>query len=527
MAKMKGAARKAGEADIQAEDADEAALKDPLWSNEQIHALNEIAQVANRSLDIQETLDFVADKLAEILPADFLIVRLLEEDGTLGLKVARGLPAGYESRHPKREMGKGISGLVAQRCEPALIPDVRRKHRLSYDIRFYSRCAMSVPLMSEGRLVGVLSVASKKPNMFSGSDLLLLSSVGHHLGTAIDKTFRAERLAFSDQRYRYLFENAAEPFFVTDARGFITEANRAACSFSGYSREELSTKKLDELVVSPDQSAVSNTIQSDDSRNLSFRRKGGQEATVRCLSRPVFRDSQLVGTQSIIQELTKQQWTQQAMGDYLRQVTLAQEEERKRIARDLHDDSIQSIVIASHRLRRFSAQHHMALGDEATGDLQGTINLLLECAENLRRLTISLRPSILDDVGLVPSLRWVGQRLKEASNIECDVEISGQQFALSSETELALFRIVQEALNNVRRHSGATKASINLTFGKGQGTLIIRDNGHGFAKPAFLSALGALGKLGLVGMRQRADQIGASFEIESTPDKGTAIIVSF
>ncbi|GEM_PF-2248647 len=506
----------------------ESSGEDIFWSSQQIRALNEIAQVANRSFKVNELLNFAADKLAEILPADKIIIRLLEDDGqTLRLVVLRGMPPGYEMAQPTRRIGMGMVGMVALTSRPAMIRDVRKRHKLTYNIKFDTRSLMAVPLMSEGRVVGVMVTASKMPNVFSSGDLLLLSSVGHHLGTAIDKCSRSGRLQSSEERYRYLFENAAEPIFVTDARGHISEANLAACSFSGYSKDELSAKRLDDLLSVPSKTSGDPTSLSDDTRNLSFCTKDGHEAIVRCLNRPVFRDSQLVGAQTIIRGLTNQRWTQQTFGDYLRQVTLAQENERKRIARDLHDDTIQSMVIVSHRLRRFSSRYEGHLEKEAIGDLQETINLLVQSVENLRELTISLRPSILDDVGLVPSLRWLAQGLRQAASIDCDVEITGNQRPLSPETELALFRIVQEALNNVRRHSGATHARIRLAFSQGHGRLTIQDNGHGFEAPRSLASLGALGKLGLAGMKQRAAQIGAAFSIESKRGEGTTISVNF
>ncbi|GAI37297.1 unnamed protein product, partial [marine sediment metagenome] len=136
-----------------------------------------------------------------------------------------------------------------------------------------------------------------------------------------------------------------------------------------------------------------------------------------------------------------------------------------------------------------------------------------------------LRPRILDDLGLIPALEWMAEDLEENYGIDAHVEVTGMEQTLPAETQLLLFRIAQEALTNIRRHAEASRAVVKLEFGDNSIKMAVSDNGRGFELPERMDDLANIGKLGLAGMRERARLLGGTLEVQSTPGKGTTLIV--
>jgi signal transduction histidine kinase len=142
----------------------------------------------------------------------------------------------------------------------------------------------------------------------------------------------------------------------------------------------------------------------------------------------------------------------------------------------------------------------------------------------VRRFSRDLRPSVLDDLGLLPALEGLMADVK-GDSIEAELRIYGDRRRLTHEAELVLFRIVQEALSNVRRHSRASRVVTEVEFGESTVRISVEDNGQGFEPPGRTDDLAAMGKLGLVGMRERAQLIGGTVAVESELGKGTTVIV--
>jgi signal transduction histidine kinase len=211
---------------------------------------------------------------------------------------------------------------------------------------------------------------------------------------------------------------------------------------------------------------------------------------------------------------------QESLESYARQVTQAQEDERLRIARELHDETAQELVQLTRRIEQ--------LQDHASPELDEEIEQLLSMTRGtiqaVRRYSRDLRPSVLDDLGLRAAIELVvedaGQRLHSAR-----LEVSGDERRLDGAVELALFRIAQEALRNVEKHSEATTATVDLDFGAREITLAVTDNGTGFSATGSAPDLIRIGKLGLVGMKERCELVGGTLELQSSLGTGTRIVV--
>jgi len=143
--------------------------------------------------------------------------------------------------------------------------------------------------------------------------------------------------------------------------------------------------------------------------------------------------------------------------------------------------------------------------------------------EGVRRLSQDLRPPTLDRLGLVPALEWLASDVAEYSGIATKINVLGTERRLPEEVELVLFRISQEALRNVWRHSQATSAEIRVEFNEDKTRLTVSDNGKGFDPPSSVGDLARDGKLGLAGMEERTRLLGGSMTLKSEPGKGTTV----
>ena len=208
----------------------------------------------------------------------------------------------------------------------------------------------------------------------------------------------------------------------------------------------------------------------------------------------------------------------------MQQVTKAQEEERKRISHELHDESIQSLVITGRQLDAL-ASDDKGLPEDSRLFLEELRQQVNNIIQELRRITQDLRPAALDRLGLLPALKWLASDFHRYSGIETTVNIIGTERRVSEDIELVLFRITQEALRNVWRHSKATKAEIAVEFKPTRIRITISDNGQGFKVPQRIGDFARYGKLGLSGMQERARLIGGSVSVQSELGKGSTITV--
>ena len=214
----------------------------------------------------------------------------------------------------------------------------------------------------------------------------------------------------------------------------------------------------------------------------------------------------------------------ESMRFYARQITRAQEDERQRIARDVHDETIQTLIAISRRLEALNSSIRQP-GRSATRQLASLLDLIASAIEGMRRLIRDLRPPTLDHLGLVAAVESLANKLTQEHAIETEIILSGERRRLTPEEELVLFRIAQQALNNTSRHADASRVEIHIAFHSRHVRMTISDDGQGFNVPARVNDLASEGKLGLVGMNERAQTLGGTFTIQSEPGRGTRATV--
>jgi len=206
-------------------------------------------------------------------------------------------------------------------------------------------------------------------------------------------------------------------------------------------------------------------------------------------------------------------------------IILAQEEERKRIAREIHDGPAQSlanIVLRTEIAERMLIKQQFELVQDELVDLKGQVRSGLE---EIRKIIFNLRPMALDDLGLVPTLRKFAQDFEEKARVHTVFELTGKEIRLPSAMEAAIYRMVQEAFSNILKHANASHVSLDICYSPQLITLTIQDNGNGFLVGLDDQPTSRNSHFGLVGMRERVELIEGRMVIDSKPGQGTKIVI--
>jgi signal transduction histidine kinase len=215
---------------------------------------------------------------------------------------------------------------------------------------------------------------------------------------------------------------------------------------------------------------------------------------------------------------------QRTMRGYVGVITAAQEEERKRLARELHDDTLQNLIAMVQRVQ--VARRKIGQDPDLVGGQLADLQALLETTmDDLRRFSRALRPVYLEEAGLVAALEALAHDTAQ-SGVVTSFEVRGDPRRLAPQTELALYRIVQESLNNVAKHSGAAEARVTIDFAGSQVAVRVEDDGSGFAVPERVTDLAEAGHYGFMGMQERAQLVGGRLTVQSQPGGGTTIHVT-
>ncbi len=209
---------------------------------------------------------------------------------------------------------------------------------------------------------------------------------------------------------------------------------------------------------------------------------------------------------------------QQSLHSYIGAITAGIENERRSLARELHDDTIQALIALNQRIQLAAMNSEAQRGSMA--ELQG---LVQQSMTNLRRMVRGLRPIYLEDLGLVASLEMLVREMGQDASIPISFSSKGRERRLEPQAAMSLYRMVQESLNNVIHHAQARHAWVELEFSDHDLSIQIRDDGKGFVVPANPAEFPEKGHFGLLGLHERAELINADLKITSVPQKGTSV----
>jgi PAS domain S-box-containing protein len=498
-----------------------------------ISALHSISATVNQSLILEEVFDVAADKVKEVMDIDSVFIYFLdEESGQLELKAYRGVSEEFASEVTGLKVGEGFNGWVAQTGETCFIEDAGRDPRLTREVvrREGIKSVFIVPLKSKDKVVGTLCVATRAKKQFSPEERKLLTLIGVELGVAVEKAFFFQELQRIGRRYQEIFEKAHDAIWIQDLSGEIIAANQAASRLTGYDLEELIGKNISQFLTHQGLE-----LEMEVERNLLVGKeveqpyeqrvikKNGAEAIL-MLTTSLLGDEKAPIFLHIARDITDERKLRENLRLYANQISKAHEEERRRIARELHDDTIQTMVAISRRLDNFISENS-TIPKEMLKPLEELQRDIDESLIRIRRFVQDLRPPTLEYLGLLPALKELVAQFQDQSGIEVSLKVEGSEWHFAPEEGLLIYRIVQEAIRNVWKHSGATEAEISIKFEGGKAAVTVSDNGKGFEVKGDSELLEA-GKLGLMGMKERAHLLGGSLRIISEPNRGTTVILN-
>jgi signal transduction histidine kinase len=235
------------------------------------------------------------------------------------------------------------------------------------------------------------------------------------------------------------------------------------------------------------------------------------------------RDGSIAGVIHAFANITERKRTEEALRQLSARLLQLQDEERRRLGRELHDSLAQSVLAVNLNLAQLT-QSPVALDERSSHALSEARGILQEMSREIRTLSYLLHPPLLDELGLVSAIKEYAQGYSARSGIQLEADLQADFGRLPQEIETALFRIVQESLSNIQRHSGSLTAQIRLRGNSSSVTLELADRGHGMKEMSGESRDGAETRLGvgILGMRERVAQLGGTLAIESSPS-GTTV----
>jgi PAS domain S-box-containing protein len=339
----------------------------------------------------------------------------------------------------------------------------------------------------------------------------------------------------SQRRLQALFDNTLDAILLVNARGYCIDANPSAEAMLGYSVGEFKGMHFMKLVPP--------SLESEAQQLWRHLRETGRQSTEFSVRR---KDEKVIDIEYravadiqpgvhlvVIRDITDRKRNEIALAEnrrrlevLARQVVQTQEDERGRIARELHDEVGQ--VLTAVNLGLDAVQRIADCGPCASKQIDETRAAVALAVQQIRDLSLGLRPLILDDLGLVPTLRWYLANQARKTGLTINFHGSLSVDHLPAEIETACFRIVQEAVTNVIRHAHATNVLVEFQqTGRDHVSLKVKDDGDGFDAPLALARWHANSRLGLAGMQERVKLLGGKIDIKSRAREGTEIDVSF
>ena len=505
------------------------------------------------NLSLERVLETLLDYLSKLVPYDsanvmlrnkhhFVVSALRRYEGFQNVETTRSIAFDGNDNPLLRRICDTKQSLV--------VPDARREPGWQWmPGADHVRNWMGVPLVASGKVIGLYSLDKVQPNFFGAEHVRVAESLAARAASAIQNAQLFEQsqhyvaeleeriaerkrveaaLRESEERYRELFENARDAMYVHDLQGMYTSINYAAEKLSGYKRAEIIGHNFSEFVAGEHINNVRNRFcgklaqRGETTYEVEVIAKDGRRVPVEVSSRAIYENGMMVGVQGTARDITERKQAQEALQMFSRQLIEAQEEERRRIARELHDQIGQ--VLTAVKMNLHTVQR-VCNGAEAGAYIKDNIEAVDEALRLVRDLSVDLRPPLLDDLGLVTALHWYVDRYSKRTGLDANliVDLEDPNERFSRELETACFRIAQEALTNVVRHARAKGVTLRLVKDDKYFRLSVKDDGVGFDPEALQRRAPRAATLGLLGMLERAHAAGGDVEINSKVSKGTEI----
>jgi len=352
------------------------------------------------------------------------------------------------------------------------------------------------------------------------------------LGVTKDITERKQAetaVRVSEEKYRTLVEQAADSIALYDSDGLLLDTNTSASRLLGYSREEFNGMRLTDVLLPEEiaENPVQFDVLSSGISTVKIRRMRRKDGTVVITE---VRSQQLPDGRflSVIRDMTERIKAEEELKSSYKAVRSLtahlqniREEERTNIAREIHDELGQQLTVLKMDVAWLNKRFH-GTDEKVNQRLKDLLVMLDETVQSVRRISSQLRPSLLDDLGLTAAMEWQLGEFEKRAGIKTSFNAPHDEIPIPEAAKTALFRIFQESLTNVVRHSGAKKLAVSLKEADHSLVMTIADNGKGFDP----QKVGDKKTLGILGMKERTEMIGGTYVINSMPGQGTSVIVS-
>jgi PAS domain S-box-containing protein len=405
-----------------------------------------------------------------------------------------------------------------------------------YAAKIGAKSGLNIPVRMGGSVICAItftSIAAYRdwPDMM----VARLRLVGEIFAAAIERKRADAALRKSEESYRDIFENAGEGIFQSTPDGRYIAANPALARMYGFASPEDLTRSLQD---------ISRQVYVDPRRREEFKRQIEEQGAVRGFEHEVFRqdgsrfwisvnarvvrDEQgaILYYEGTAQDIAERKRAAEELEKanlqlriLSRQLFHIQEEERRHLARELHDEIGQTLTAAKINLEIIAPD----VPAEIAGRLDDSVQLLDRLLRQVRELSLDLRPPLLDELGLVPTLRWLVDQQAQRAGLRVMFTTNVDRLEIDPDVRTACFRVAQEAITNVIRHSGARNVAIDLRCEVERLTLTVHDDGAGFDPAVIQQRTTQNFTLGLVSMKERALLVRGGFELRSAPGQGTEI----
>ena len=507
-----------------------------------------------QDLSLERVAETLLDFLSQLVPYDSANVMLLKGDSLFVVSALRryeGFQDGEATRFIALDLNTNpILQRICSTKQSVIVADTHREPGWQWvNGAGHVRNWIGVPLIATGKVIGVYSVDKAEPFFFQPEHVRLVETLAARAASAIQNAQLFEQsqhyvaeleeriaerkrvevaLRESEERYRELFENARDAIYVHDLEGNYISVNRAAEILTGYRREEIVGHNFVEFVAADDIRFGRKTFYAklaehgETSFEVDVIAKDGRRVPVEVRSRAIYENGVMVGVQGIARDITERKLAQDALQMFSRQLIEAQEDERRRISRELHDQIGQILTAIKMNLHTVNNVHYTS---EIGSYVKDNIEAVDEALRLVRDLSVDLRPPVLDDFGLVTALCWYVDRYTRRTGLKVDVviELPDPNQRFSRDLETACFRIAQEGLTNVVRHAQAGQAWLSLVKEGNVLLLSVKDDGKGFDLKSLRKQAPRAATLGLVGMQERAHAAGGTIEIKSAISEGTEV----
>jgi PAS domain S-box-containing protein len=505
-------------------------------------------------LSLKRVVENLLDFLSQLVPYDSANVMLRNKDSHFIVSALRRYEEFQDVERARFIAFDANTNPILQRIcstkQSVIVADTHREPGWQWvNGAGHVRNWLGVPLVASGKVIGLYSIDKAEPFFFQPEHVRLAETLAVRASSAIQNAQLFEQsqhyvaeleeriaerkrvevaLRESEERYRELFENARDAIYVHDLEGNYIRVNRAAETLSGYKREEIVGHNfvdfisVEQLRFGRKSFYAKLAEQGETAFEVDVIAKDGRRVPVEVRSRAIYENGVMVGVQGTARDITERKLAQDALQMFSRQLIEAQEDERRRISRELHDQIGQILTAIKINLHNVQQDHQVA---EINGYVKDNVEAVDEALRLVRDLSVELRPPVLDDFGLVTALCWYVDRFSKRTGLEVDVVIDllDQNQRFSREVETACFRIAQEALTNVVRHAQASQVVLQLVKCGNVLFLSIKDDGIGFDLATLRKRAPRAATLGIISMQERAHAAGGTIEIDSTGSQGTEI----